>query len=259
MIEALKAEAPQSGGLWRSEDRLAALSHLPDETADLILARPDKRAFLGGRCAPDEMFRMTADQLARLLKPGGVLAWHVRNDRGAATFSTVPFRQVLYFQAIKLYSYDTILVKKDVPPSYMPLRYADAFESMYICSKEKTRPKTCNMLRDKPNKWAGTKTWGTLTKREVDGTLTRKKQKTIQKVGVRTNVWSYGDVLPIESELFGGEPASLSERLAEDVIRTWTNAGDLVLAPFGSSKTISQIARLLGRRWMSIYEGEAIV
>lgn len=253
MTECL-AEVPQNGRLWCSEKRLAALSNLPDETADLILARPDRRSFLGGRCAPEGMFRMTADQLARILKPGGVLVWHVRNDRGEAAFSTLPFRQVLYFQAIRLYTYDAILVKKDVPPSCAPLRYADAFESMYICSKEKTRPKTCNILKDKPNKWAGTKTWGTLTKREVDGTLTRKKQKTIQKFGVRTNVWHYGTVLPMESELFGGAPASLSERLAEDVIRTWTNAGDLVLAPFGSSKTISQIAQLLDRRWMPIYK-----
>ena len=64
-----------------------------------------------------------------------------------------------------------------------------AFESMYILAKGK--PKTVHILKDKPNKWAGTKTWGCLTKREVDGTLTPKGRKTIQKFGARTNAVSY--------------------------------------------------------------------
>ena len=83
---------------------------------------------------------------------------------------------------------------------------------MYILAKGK--PKTVHILKDKPNKWAGTKTWGCLTKREVNGTLTPKGRKTIQKFGARTNVWHYGTVLPMESELFGGKAVSLSERLA---------------------------------------------
>ena len=78
---------------------------------------------------------------------------------------------------------------------------------MYILAKGK--PKTVHILKDKPNKWAGTKTWGCLTKREVDGTLTPKGRKTIQKFGARTNVWHYGTVLPMESELFGGRLHSL--------------------------------------------------
>lgn len=128
--------------------------------------------------------------------------------------------------------------------------YGDAFESMYILAKGK--PKTVHILKDKPNKWAGTKTWGCLTKREVDGTLTPKGRKTIQKFGARTNVWHYGTVLPMESELFGGKAVSLSERLAEDHIRTWSNEGDLVLAPFDKDGTVAKIAPLLERRWLSL-------
>lgn len=130
------------------------------------------------------------------------------------------------------------------------IRYGDAFESMYILAKGK--PKTVHILKDKPNKWAGTKTWGCLTKREVNGTLTPKGRKTIQKFGARTNVWHYGTVLPMESELFGGKAVSLSERLAEDHIRTWSNEGDLVLAPFDKDGTVAKIAPLLERRWLSL-------
>ena len=121
---------------------------------------------------------------------------------------------------------------------------------MYILAKGK--PKTVHILKDKPNKWACTKTWGCLTKREVNGTLTPKGRKTIQKFGARTNVWHYGTVLPMESELFGGKAVSLSERLAEDHIRTWSNEGDLVLAPFDKDGTVAKIAPLLERRWLSL-------
>ncbi|WP_337677128.1 DNA methyltransferase [Dysosmobacter sp.] len=131
-----------------------------------------------------------------------------------------------------------------------PVRYGDAFESMYILAKG--RPKTVHILKDKPNKWAGTKTWGGLTRREVDGTLTPKGRKTIQKFGARTNVWHYGTVLPMESELFGGKTVSLSERLAEDHIRTWSNEGDLVLAPFDKDGAVAKIAPLLARHWLSV-------
>ena len=56
----------------------------------------------------------------------------------------------------------------------------------------------------------------------------------------------------MESELFGGKAVSLSERLAEDHIRTWSNEGDLVLAPFDKDGTVAKIAPLLERRWLSL-------
>ena len=43
-----------------------------------------------------------------------------------------------------------------------------------------------------------------------------------------------------------------SERLAEDHIRTWSNEGDLVLAPFDKDGTVAKIAPLLERRWLSL-------
>ena len=57
---------------------------------------------------------------------------------------------------------------------------------------------------------------------------------------------------PEETKQLTRWTAPLSERLAEDHIRTWSNEGDLVLAPFDKDGTVAKIAPLLERRWLSL-------
>ena len=121
---------------------------------------------------------------------------------------------------------------------------------MYILAKGK--PKTVHILKDKPNKWAGTKTWGCLTKREVNGTLTPKGRKTIQKFGAAQMSGTTALFYRWRASCSAAKSVSLSERLAEDHIRTWSNEGDLVLAPFDKDGTVAKIAPLLERRWLSL-------
>lgn len=61
-------------------------------------------------------------------------------------------------------------------------------------------------------------------------------------------------ILAMESEPFGGKGVSLPERLAEDHIRTWSNEGNFVLAPFDKDGAVAKIAPLLERRWLSVQD-----
>ena len=85
----------EPGKVIRCADHLQVLLALPAETIDLILAAPGKQEFFQKGRPSDYLFRRTAVELLRVLKPGGVLVWHVPNERGEATFSTAQFRQVI--------------------------------------------------------------------------------------------------------------------------------------------------------------------
>jgi site-specific DNA-methyltransferase (adenine-specific) len=115
-------------------------------------------------------------------------------------------------------------------------------------------PKTINLLKDKPNKWAGVSTYSNITRREKDGTLTDKGQKTVNEIGVRTNIWRYnnGKGFSTKDEIAYQHPAIFPEKLAQDHILSWSNEGDIVLDPFGGSGTVAKKAIELNRKWISI-------
>lgn len=137
-----------------------------------------------------------------------------------------------------------------------PNRYFNTFEYMFVLSKG--RPKTINLLRDKPNKWAGKSTFGNVTRREKDGSLTDKGVKVINKFGVRTNIWRYnnGKGFSTADKVAYQHPAIFPEKLVEDHIRSWSNKGDVVLDPFGGSGTTAKVAQCLGRKWIYIEKVE---
>lgn len=162
----------EPGKVIRCADHLQVLPALPAETIDSIPTAPGKQEFFQEDRPSDYLLRRTAAELLRVLKPGGVLVWHVPNERGEAIFSTAQFRQVVYSQSIQLRLIDTVLVKKERNTSPTLVQYGDAFESMYTFVKGE--PKTVHILKDKPNKQADTRAWECLTKCEVNGAFTPK-------------------------------------------------------------------------------------
>ena len=65
----------EPGKVIRCADHLQVLLALPAETIDLILAAPGKQEFFQKGRPSDYLFRRTAVELLRVLKPGGVLVF----------------------------------------------------------------------------------------------------------------------------------------------------------------------------------------
>lgn len=197
-------------------------------------------------------FKIIATELFRVIKDGGILVWVVSDATIKGNKTLTSFKHALYFQEIGFNVYDVIIYEKSGSGPPHPNRYFNTFEYMFILTKG--RPKTVNLLRDKKNNWGGHQTFGNVSRREVDGTLTNKGRKRINEYGVRTNIWKYnnGNRFSTPDKFAHEHPAIFPEKLAEDHILSWSNKNDIVLDPFGGSGTTIKMAELLDRKWIYI-------
>ena len=235
------------------------LKKLPAECIDMVITSPpydNLRDYDGKTRWNFDVFKEIANQICRVLKSGGVCVWVVGDKVENGKKSLTSFRQALYFNEIGMGTYDVIIYEKAGSGPPHPNRYFNSFEYMFVFSKGK--PKTINILKDKPNKWAGKETYGVISRREKDGTLTKKERKKINELGVRTNIWRYanGKGFATQDDIAYQHPAIFPEKLVEDHILSWSNEGDLILDPFGGSGTTAKVARANKRDWIIIEVSE---
>lgn len=231
------------------------LKEFPDCCIDLVVTSPpydDLRDYENKSAWNFDVFKEIAQELYRVVKLGGIVVWVIGDKTDKGCKSLTSFKQALYFQEVGFSMFDVIIYEKAGSGPPHPNRYFNSFEYMFILSKGK--PKTINLLRDKPNKWAGHSTYGEVTRREKDGSLTNKGKKTVNEFGVRTNIWRYanGNGFSTKDKFAYKHPAIFPEKLVEDHIYSWSNQGDIVLDPFGGSGTTAKIAQLMGRDWVLI-------
>jgi len=126
---------------------------------------------------------------------------------------------------------------------------------MFVFSKGK--PKTVNLIADKPNKRYGEKV-ASSTQRQPDGKTVKLSAnktdptRTVKKYGVRGNVWQYspGYNKSTKDKYAYKHPAIFPEQLAQDHIITWSNPGDIVLDPFLGSGTTAIACMDMGRNFI---------
>ena len=229
------------------------------ESIDLVVTSPpydDLREYHNNSAWNFGFFQKVAQELGRILKPGGVIVWNVNDQtiNGSKTGSS--FRQALYFMDnCGLRLHDTMIYEKTgVAFASGPhsVRYTQKFEYVFILSKG--RPKSICLIQDKPNKWAGERSWGVASARKVNGNIQKSAHKTkcVRKFGVRNNIWTIKN-----SGGFGqknknayGHPATMPEDLADGHIRSWSKVGDVVFDPFLGSGTTARVAKKLERRYI---------
>lgn len=229
-------------------DCAEVLKNCPDETIDLVVTSPpyDNLRTYNGYTFD---FESIAKELARVLKPGGVIVWVVNDAtvKGSETGSS--FRQALYFMSLGLNLHDTMIYEKLNPVPYKHNRYQPCFEYMFVLSKGV--PKTFNPLTE-PCKLAGRKN-GKPTQYNADNNAKFNSSEMIRDEKYRRSIWGYmvGNV----SEGFDAKwkhPAKFPTQLALDHIQSWSNPGDTVLDPFLGSGTTGVAALQLGRQFRGI-------
>ena len=215
-------------------DCLEGLKLLDDNCIDLTVTSPpydNLRTYNGFSFD----FENIAKELYRVTKQGGVVVWVVGDQTINGSESGTSFRQVLYFKEIGFNLHDTMIYEKNsstFPSNDNSTRYTQIFEYMFVLTKGK--PTTSNLIKDKENKWYGSK--------DFSGKL----KKTVPKYSPRTNIWRYVTSFDDTNE----HPAPFPQELANDHILSWSNSGDLVLDPFMGSGTTAKMAIVNDRKWI---------
>ena len=227
-------------------DCLEKMKDIPDSSIDLVVTSPpydNLREYNNSSSWNFKVFKGVANQIGRSLKDGGVAVWIVNDAtiKGSETGSS--FEQALYFKEIGLNIHDTMIWEKSSNPFMSKNRYRGKFEYMFVFSKGP--PKSANLIRDRVNKHR--KSTGN-TERLKNGKTKKRKDVQFDEYGYRFNIWKVSEVKNNKT----GHPAVFPIQLAEDHIKTWSNASDVVMDPFMGSGTTGLACKNLNRSFIGI-------
>jgi len=237
-------------------DSCEELKKLENESIDMVLTSPpyDNLRTYEETCVWNfDVFKAIADELVRVLKPGGVIVWVVADATINGSETGTSFKQALYFKEIGLNIHDTMIWSKGcfTAVGALKTRYAQTFEYMFVFSKGK--PKTFNPIKDRKNKSAAMKLHGTFRQKDGSTRTISGVGKIISEYGIRFNVW---EIFPEMSNTNRVHPAQFPETLARDHILSWSNPGDTILDPFMGGGTTGKMALLNGRNFIGIEKVE---
>ena len=241
----------------RNESCITGMQKLDENIVDLCITSPpydDLRTYNDSSKWDFNVFTEVAQGLYRVMKVGGVVVWVVGDAciKGSETGSS--FRQALYFMELGFKLHDTMIYEKNgcaFPARRDGNRYSQIFEYMFVLSKD-TKPKTANLICDKPNKWAGHIPWGQATMRDKEGNRVERTQKPTPDFSPRNNIWRYntGKGYTTKDNFAFEHPAMFPELLVKDNILSWSNEGDLVLDTFAGAGTTAAMCKELNRNYV---------
>lgn len=242
-----------------NEDCLETMKRMPNDYIDLVLTSPPydaMRKYGGNKTYYQRLnetgysfqFEQIAEELQRVLKPGGVIMWNIQDQiiKGSKTGNSM--RQALYFMDLGLRLHDHLIWEKTGTPFPSIYRYRNVWENMFILSKGK--PNTFNpiMIKNKTGGYVRNR-----RQRNQEGVFEEKKKIVkVNEYGIDKNVWLIPNGYTNSKQFKGDEshPAIFPDEMARRHIITWTNEDDIVYDPFLGSGTTTRISKELNRQWI---------
>lgn len=196
-----------------------------------------------------DKFKDIAKELYRVTADGGVVVWVIGDSTVKGSETGTSFRQALYFMELGFNLHDTMIWNKGSFAFPSKGRYHQVFEYMFVFSKG--APKAFNPIKDRENKYVGTRG---ASGRKANGERNTGKSEVREKWGQRFNIWNYpiGGGHSASDKIAFEHPAIFPEKLAEDHILSWSNEGDVVFDPFMGSGTTGKMAILNNRHFVGI-------
>jgi site-specific DNA-methyltransferase (adenine-specific) len=184
--------------------------------------------------------------ISSLLLDGGVCMWNVSDATVDGSETGSSFAQALHAKSCGLKIHDTMIYIKENVNFPESVRYFSGHEYMFIFSKG--APKIFNPIKDRVNKWAGTRMHGTDRQRDGSTKKISGLGKEIGKLGMRFNWWKMNNNSPTSN----GHPAPMPYTMAHDQILSWSNSGQTILDPFMGSGTTLVACAKMGRKGIGI-------
>jgi site-specific DNA-methyltransferase (adenine-specific) len=238
-------------------DCVDGMRRLPDDCIDLTVTSPPydelRTCF---RPLPMPKFKQVAQQLLRVTKPGGGVAWVVQEQIKDGSQTGTSSEQRLFFRDLGFKLWDRIVMDRHGRRTPAGRRYGLPLEEAFILTKGK--PKYVKLWDDKPNVCPGRV--HVFRNRRPNGELRSVEDTVIDhRFGVRLNYWRYAVGRHIAEESWVRavrHGALMPEKLAEDLILSYSKPDALVFDPFYGLATTCKMALLNHRRYLGMEIGQ---
>lgn len=233
-------------------DCVEGMRELADDFIPLTVTSPPYDKVRTYDPLPLTKFQTVARELLRITKPGGVVVWVVQEQIRNGSHTGTSSEQRLYFRDIGFHLWDRLVMARYGRRSSTALRYKLPIEEAFVLSKGK--PGNVTLWADRRNRTPGRV--HRFRNRNPDGTFERPEQRvTHNPFGTRPSVWRYAVGIHMAEEPWirqAAHGAIMPEKMAEDLILSYSRADDLVFDPFCGLATTCKMALLNHRQYLGM-------
>ncbi|MDD9818544.1 MAG: site-specific DNA-methyltransferase [Gammaproteobacteria bacterium] len=253
VAEALKIHSePEAANGIRQGDCLSLLQSLDDESVDLTVFSPpyDNIRDYEGEWAVD--LSVLGSRLFRVTKQGGICAVVIGDGTKDFAKSLTTFSLATdWCREAGWRLFECCIYQRDGNPgAWWSQRFRVDHEYILLFLKGKKPKKFDKTLLMVPSKHAGKIYTG--TDRLTSGGFKRIQPKSVNAMKCRGTVWRYATSNTESNKLKLKHPATFPDKLAEDLILCFSDAGDLVLDPMCGSGTTCVMAAKNGREYIGM-------